>query len=223
MTRLKNTGVHMDHQLKQLRIFHRAQTVRPRLEGQMLSLLKLLLMPIVAIVMTACVSANHPSMQDPVARTTMVMSGDIEQVKQLGKRFAWHPAVAKVIADNKLDSQQVIIRTQQYITEIMQQKGYQLAENSRQADVLIGFGIALESSISDDEILSKAGLVAGLSSNAGTPSHFEKGSVFIGFSKPKQTQMIWRVLAQGYTDLSEQPQKTSAQYQRLLSRMLNVI
>ncbi|BAJ03035.1 conserved hypothetical protein [Shewanella violacea DSS12] len=109
------------------------------------------------------------------------------------------------------------------ITQIMESKGYRLVSIDESPDLLLGFGLALESDMSDAEILKQAGLVAGLSTAGSDTEQYEKGSVLVMLFKPKQLQAVWRVLAQGFTDFKQSGEQRQQRFDELISLMLGSI
>ncbi len=153
----------------------------------------------------------------------MVTTGDLSFITDNSTRFAWHPSLEKIIADERVDSNKVVRQMHASITLIMESKGYRLVSNDESPDLLIGFGLALESDMSDADILKKAGLVAGLSTAGIDSKQYEKGSVLVALFKPMQVQPVWRVLAQGFTDFKQSSEQRKQRFDELISLMLGHI
>ncbi|MFT5788329.1 MAG: hypothetical protein ACI8SJ_000432 [Shewanella sp.] len=170
--------------------------------------------------LTGCSTA--PAMDIPTTRTTMVTSGDLSQLNSSSKVFGWHPTMFAVHASDKVDEQVVIAHMQHAITLALQAKGYHLATQHETPSILVGFGLALESEMSDKEILKRAGLVAGLSTQ-GVDDKYEKGSVLVALFSPHYPMPIWRVLAQGFTELNKKPADREQRFEQLLSTMLKPV
>ncbi len=153
-------------------------------------------------------------------RTTMVTTGDLGFVSEHTTRFAWHPSLANVVADERINSEKVVGHMQVALTQVMESKGYHLVDINDSPDLLLGFGLALESDMSDAEILKKAGLVPGLSTAGLDPDQYEKGSVLVAVFHPMKLEPSWRVLAQGFTDFEQSAQERQARFDELISLML---
>lgn len=158
----------------------------------------------------------------PVTRTTMVTSGELSLLSHSSKVFGWHPTMFKVHAPDSINSDAVVKLMQEAIIKTMEAKGYHLANAHETPSVLIGFGLALESEMSDKEILKRAGLVAGLSTD-GVDDKYEKGSVLVALFSPYNSMPIWRVLAQGFTELDKKSADREQRFERLISRMLTPV
>lgn len=153
----------------------------------------------------------------------MVTTGDLGFISDKTSRFAWHPSLENVVADERLDGDKVVRHMRASITQIMESKGYRLVPIDESPDLLLGFGLALESDMSDAEILSKAGLVAGLSTAGIDNEQYEKGSVLVVLFKPMQLEPVWRVLAQGFTDFKQSGKARQQRFDELISLMLRSI
>ncbi|MPY21340.1 DUF4136 domain-containing protein [Shewanella sp. YLB-07] len=171
--------------------------------------------------LTACVTVDH--VETSPMRTTMVTTGDLGFISEKTSRFAWHPSLENVVADERINSEKVVRHMRTSITQMMESKGYRLVSIDESPDLLIGFGLALESNMSDAEILKEAGLVAGLSTAGIDSDQYEKGSVLVALFKPMQLQPVWRVLAQGFTDFKQSGEQRQQRFDELISLMLGSI
>lgn len=180
---------------------------------------KILMILVGLVLVVGCSSTDSEQQQMAATRTTMVISGDLSSLNTSSKTFAWHPTMFAVHANDSLDSDVIIQHMQNAITKVMQTKGYHLAKANETPSVLVGYGLALESEMSDKEILQKAGLVAGLSTE-GVADKYEKGSVLVALFNPRTPMPVWRVLAQGFTDLDKTPLQREQRFEQLLATML---
>ncbi|WP_041410996.1 DUF4136 domain-containing protein [Shewanella pealeana] len=184
---------------------------------------KCISMIVVGISMLAgCSTTDSAEAEMAATRTTMVTTGDLTMLSRSSKAFAWHPTMFAVHASDEVDDQAVIKHMQVAITQAMQAKGYHLASAHEAPSVLVGFGLALESEMSDKEILKRAGLVAGLST-VGVDDEYEKGSVLVALFSPHNPIPVWRVLAQGFTDSDNTLEQREQRFERLLSTMLQSV
>ncbi|MGS0730661.1 DUF4136 domain-containing protein, partial [Shewanella sp. 0m-11] len=110
--------------------------------------------------LAGCTSSDNVEAEMAATRTTMVTTGNLALLNKSSTAFAWHPTMFAVHASDEIDNQVVINHMQHAITESMEAKGYHLARANETPGVLVGFGLALESEMSDKEILKRAGLVA---------------------------------------------------------------
>ncbi|WOT04143.1 DUF4136 domain-containing protein [Shewanella youngdeokensis] len=156
---------------------------------------------------------------NPQNRTTMVTTGDLAQLNRTSNTFAWHPTLAVVETHDKIDDHVVIGHMRQAIAKVLSAKGYRLATQQETPSMLVGFGLALESKMSDNEILNKVGIVAGLSS-VSMNDEYEKGSVLVAFFAPEQRLPAWRVLAQGYAENDKAVAERELPFEHFIASML---
>lgn len=171
--------------------------------------------------LTACVTSEH--IETSPMRTTMVTTGDLGFISGKNSSFAWHPSLANVVAGERIDSDKVVRHMQDALTQVMESKGYHLVSIDQSPDLLLGFGLALGSEMSDKEILKKAGLVPGLSTAGIDTEQYEKGSVLVAVFNPMQLQPAWRVLAQGFTDFEQSGKERQQRFDELVSLMLGSV
>ncbi|QIR16199.1 DUF4136 domain-containing protein [Shewanella aestuarii] len=165
--------------------------------------------------LAGCAVSEVPS--PAASRITMVTSGDPALV---AKTYAWHPTLFAVHTANKMDEDALRIHFRQAVDNVMTAKGYRLVNLEQMPQMTVGFGLALESAMSDVEILAKVGLVPGLSTQ-GVDKAFEKGSVLIALFPAKVERPFWQVLAQGFTEPSRDIEDREARFEHLAQIMLN--
>ena len=88
----------------------------------------------------------------------------------------------------------------------------------------MGFGIAMGTQMSDEQILAAAGLVPGLSNQGVDLKKYDKGSVLISFFKPtgiagQPYEMVWRVLGQGFANIKDMDE-VKARFDSSIEEML---
>ncbi|MCL1065321.1 DUF4136 domain-containing protein [Shewanella olleyana] len=178
-------------------------------------------MSLVLALVSGC-ATNEPSADPVPSRITMVTSGDLSLIPSSSKSFGWHPTMFTIHSANKLDDAELVRHMRLSITKIMKAKGYHYVEASESPSMLVGFGMALESEMSDKEIMKRAGLVAGLSTK-GVDDDYEKGSVLVALFTPIRIQPVWKVLAQGFTDIDEPIENRELRFDHLTTMMLNSV
>lgn len=113
---------------------------------------------------------------------------------------------------------------QDTLKTVLLTKGYRWVEDPKLADFQVGFGVAMGTQISDEQILAAAGLVPGLSNQGVDPKKYDKGSVLISFFKPmgiegQPSEMVWRVLAQGFANIKDMDE-VKIRFDGLIDEML---
>ncbi|MDT3337159.1 DUF4136 domain-containing protein [Shewanella sp. SP1S1-7] len=174
-------------------------------------------------VLTACVSVEDSQ----VLRTTVVTSGDLSQLPPSAMTYSWHPTLQKIFVDPRLDKQQVQQHMQDTLKKVLLTKGYRWVEDTQLADFQVGFGVAMGTLMSDEQILAAAGLVPGLSNQGVDPKKYDKGSVLISLFKPtaivgQSSEMVWRVLAQGFANIKDMDE-VKTRFDGLIDEMLSAL
>ena len=170
--------------------------------------------------LTACVTVEDSQ----ALRTTVVTSGDLSQLPPSAMTYTWHPTLQKIFVDRRLDKQQVLQHMQDTLKKVLLTKGFRWVEDPQLADFQVGFGVAMGTQMSDEQILAAAGLVSGLSNQGVDPKKYDKGSVLISFFKPtgiagQPYEIIWRVLAQGFANIKDMDE-VRARFDGLIEEML---
>ncbi|MCG9711772.1 DUF4136 domain-containing protein [Shewanella insulae] len=177
---------------------------------------------------SGCSVTEEQPLQLPMApedRLTLVASGDLSFVQgpdsQDAQAYALHPDFELLNVGNEVKPEQLKSRMRGAITAVMQAKGYRQVPASESPDLLIGYGVALGDSMSDGEILQKVGLVPGISAQGVDMRRFEKGSVLLLVFDPRLMEPSWRVLAQGFTPLTQDHTLAAKQADDRLARVIN--
>ncbi|PKH07017.1 DUF4136 domain-containing protein [Moritella sp. Urea-trap-13] len=186
-------------------------------------MIKLTMPLLVAILLVGCTTAEYPitSGYNKINQLTKVETGDLTQFGQQKLTFAWYPGRGKTFLPADSNSALLTDYTENAITKIMQDKGYIFTYNVQQADFLIGYGLAVESELSDDQIFNKVGSNLGLSMSHLDPDKFQKGSALIAFYNPQTFQTEWQVLAQGIAKVGLSQQARKDKIAAVMFSMLN--
>jgi hypothetical protein len=179
-----------------------------------LKLLPFLFLPL----LFACVPVEQA--RAPETRSTTVVTGDVEYLNSSNGRYAWHPSLGKAHLEKAENEELLLSELRKSIAKTMVEKGYQQVSLQQQPDFLIGVGAALESQMSDQQILERAGMMAGMSSDSLDPELYQKGSIMVALFQAEEGGPFWRVLGQGMAPtelaLSERKQRIEQAIARLL-------
>lgn len=183
-----------------------------------------ILMPFLLILsISACTVHDAPEFQTATApedRITIVATGELDFLGRGQQTFGLHPQFAKVRVDEESSIEAVQKQMSSAIQSAMQAKGYRYVPAGEPAQLLIGFGVALGDSMSDAEILNKVGLVPGVSEQGIDMGQYAKGSVLLLVFSGEDAVPSWRVLAQGFTELSQRPSIAPKQDNQRLDRVV---
>lgn len=112
------------------------------------------------------------------------------------KTFSWHPVAAKAFLDSNNSGRKALRVYKEAIENELMDKGYQYLHASN-TDVVVGFGLAQESQLSDETLYRGTSLSTGVETFYYDNKEAEKGSVYIVFYGRNLNIPDWRVLAQG--------------------------
>ncbi len=154
---------------------------------------------------------------------TKIETGSLTELSSEQKRFAWYPNPKKAFLPANVNRDRVISYTEDAITQILQEKGYTLVPIDQKPDFLVGYGLALESQLSDEEIFEKVGMVVGLSIDGMDKDKFQKGSALVAIYQPNDKDPQWQVLAQGFADTTKTKQSRKDNIYAVMMSMLSTV
>jgi len=173
---------------------------------------------ILMLVLAGCTTTEYAK----ITPVTKIVTGDLTNFPQQ-HTFAWYPSHSKTFLPDSANKALFTEYTKDAITQIMQDKGYTLVPEPQQADFLVGYGLAIESELSDEEIFDKVGNTVGLVLNHLDPTKFQKGSALIAFYQPLTLQPQWQVLAQGIAKNKASAQARKDNIFAVMHSMLNQV
>lgn len=174
---------------------------------------------ILMVVLTSCTTTEYVT-TTPI---TKIITGDLTNFEQQQRTFAWYPGQSKTFLPSSANETLLTQYTEEAISKVLQNKGYILVETPQQADFLVGYGLAVESELSDEEIFDKVGNTVGLVLSHHQATEFQKGSALIAFYKPQTLQPQWQVLAQGIAKNKASNQARKNNIYAVMHSMLNHI
>lgn len=140
---------------------------------------------------------------DTVANNTQLATSSVRDLPityPQGSVFALDPKHLKHVSIKAEQQKAVYKLYENAIISDLNNHGYHLAADQRQAKFHVGFLVALEEDLSDKKISEKFGVMPGLP----TKGDQEKGSLLIYVEDVATGQRVWRSTVQGFvrTDLS---------------------
>lgn len=133
--------------------------------------------------------------------------------------FAWLPAAVNVYKDQRLDSDSIQYQIEHDITRNLNRRGYSFIDVVTQADYTIAYTAALESALSDDELLHRFGMSPGSMRIPVGDGVYEKGSLVIYVFDNRDNDMVWRTAAQTAVDFDIQIDERKARIESLVDNM----
>lgn len=113
-------------------------------------------------------------------------------------RYSWLPAAEKYYEDARFKNSPIQLYFKEAIQQNLNNRGYRLASSAADSDFLVGYVIALESSLKDEEINRQYQLNPGLPGQAVNSNQYEKGTLIIDLIDPGSKRSMWRGAMQGF-------------------------
>lgn len=118
--------------------------------------------------------------------------------------FAFMIEASRFYDDPRIDGARLNAMLQSAIEKEMIRKGYRLGMRGN-CDLMVGYVVALESTLDDNAISSSYGFNTGWSVDEINPKKYEKGTLIVDIFDARTKKPIWRGAMQAYVgfDLSE--------------------
>lgn len=107
------------------------------------------------------------------------------------KNFTWSPKSIYVYKDERFKGFPVKETFEKAIYEKLTQSGFTYTK-IQDANLLVGYTLALESALSDRDINILYGIDPGLESDPSNPNKYEKGTVIINILEARTNRFVWR-------------------------------
>jgi len=175
--------------------------------------LKIIIVLVAAAALAACMTDKTPP--SPRHTASLVSVGDLAQAARGATSFAFMPDGQIVPPDARINTPQIEAEIQHTIRGIITARGYEFTTPDR-ADRLIGYAVALESTLSDQDIQTLVGFTPGAASADG----LERGTVLLGISYPGNRRLVWSAGMQGVADLTASDIKRRQRINKALEQLL---
>ncbi|WP_448214199.1 DUF4136 domain-containing protein [Colwellia sp. MEBiC06753] len=159
----------------------------------------------------ACVQVESAPASSPLAVSSV---RDLPTNYAQGSSFVLQPRFLKKYSLSESEQQKLYQQYGQAIVSVFEQAGYQHAK-SQTPDFVIGYGIALSSDFSDDNISKLFGVSPGLADNNAAV----KGSFLIYVEDAETKQRVWRGAVQGFT----QNEFTQEQREQRIANVIDMV
>ena len=157
--------------------------------------------------------------------TYAVISVSNPDIKVLSSReFSWSDKSRYVYEDNRLEGFPLKKNFQNDIKTKLISNGFTFTESLQNASMLVGYVIALESSLNDMDINNLYGINPGFINKEKNKNKYEKGTIIIDIIESRTNRMIWRGAMQGMAEFgipdNEREERLSTAVNRLLDDFL---
>ncbi|GAD79908.1 DUF4136 domain-containing protein [Vibrio ezurae] len=151
----------------------------------------------------------------------IVSSGDFQFIPSGAKTYAWHPQSGQAYIDENADKASVQSMFNQAIGQSLAEKGYIRVPMSHQPNFIVGYGVAIESELSDDELFNKTHLATGIPAQDFGDSD-QKGTIVIAMYTYPLMELRWHSLAQAGAKPSREVEHIKGYVDSILKEMPSV-
>ena len=190
------------------------------LNNKMMAPLRITLLVLAAVMMTACTTTENQSQQGAIKIEPAIIAVSTPDTKiSQGARFAWLTKAINLYKDERLDSTTIQHLIEKNIRSNLADMGFQFVESESVADYTIAYTAALESSLDDTTILRRFGLVPGNMRIPDDNPMFEKGTLLIYAFDNRTDEVIWRSAVQAAVDFSLDQQEREERIEPIIRDM----
>ena len=174
----------------------------------------------VCVILTSCVTETVDSSDSMrFSDTAIIAVQDPNVTVRKGSTFAWLPAAVKFYDDERLGNVPVKKMLEAEIVKNLRAKEVTLVDSVNGAKYAIGYTAALESSLNDETIIRRFGLLPGNSQVPENDANIEKGSLIIYAYENKSNSVIWRSAAQVGVNFDMPIEKRKKRTKRIIAEM----
>ena len=128
--------------------------------------------------------------------TSVIAVGDQDAAVKKGSTFAWLPDAVRFYKDERLEKSHVKELIEKEIVVNLSKLEMNFVESVSGATYAIAYTAALESSLDDETIIQRYGLLPGNTQIPTDDANIEKGSLIIYVFDTRTDGVIWRAAAQ---------------------------
>ena len=140
-----------------------------------------------------------------------------------GSTFAWLPEAVRFYKDERLQDARIKPLIEDEIIKNLKVREMQLVESVNGASYAIGYTAALESSLNDETIIRRYGLLPGNSQIPKGDANTEKGSLILYVFSTRNDEIIWRSAAQVGVKFDMELAQRKERIQRVVAEMFQTL
>jgi hypothetical protein len=156
------------------------------------------------LMMTACVAQQTPDVGlmrlQPQPAIVAVATPGISI--PAGATFAWLPDSTGFHTNQQPAGSTLQSTIEQAIKKNLQAMGFRFVDSASASDFSIGYAVAQQSPLNDDEIMRRFGLLPRSNRVTAGIDEYEKGSLIIYVVKTADRDVVWRSAVQAKVDVS---------------------
>lgn len=140
-----------------------------------------------------------------------------------GTRIAWHAGGREVHRNERLTDAGIPQMIDEALRDRLLALGLRFVEKESEADLLLAYAAGTETSLSDQELLTRFGVLPGYPAASEGTTGLERGSLVIYLIDPERTQVVWRCATQTLIDYDVDPQVRHQNIREGISGMLETL
>lgn len=177
----------------------------------------------VSALAASCVTETTevPSMKFTDTAVIAVQDPSTSIVK--GSTFSWLPEAVRFYNDERLQDAPLKAMIENEIAKNLEAKGMALIADGGGSKYAIAYTAALESSLDDNTIVQRYGLLPGNSQISQDDNNVEKGSLIIYVFDNRNNDVIWRSAAQAGVHFDMSAEQRKDRLQRVIAEMFQTL
>ena len=149
-----------------------------------------------SVSIAACVTETVESPSMKFSEAAVISVGDPKASVITGSTFAWLPEAVRFYDDERLNSAPIKSMVEAEILSNLKNQGMVFVDSVNGSAYAIGYTAALESSLDDETIIRRFGLLPGMAQVPADDAGVEKGSLIVYVFENRSGDIIWRAAAQ---------------------------
>jgi cytochrome c-type biogenesis protein CcmE len=149
----------------------------------------------------------------------VIAVGDQNAAVKKESTFAWLPEAVRFYEDDRLEKSQVKELIEKEIVKNISAKEMSFVESVNGASYAVAYTAALESSLDDEQIIQRYGLLPGNTQIPTDDANIEKGSLIIYVFNTRTDSVIWRSAAQVGVHFDMTDEQRKERVERIVAEM----
>ena len=184
---------------------------------------KILLLLIMMIPSLPAVGEKQSGNPNPLPLISSVSVASPDLLLPQGTTFTWHENGQEIHADDRLKNANIKEMIDTGIENTLVSLGYEFVNPQGGAEYQIAYTAALEKDLTDQDILSRFGLLPGYPAIHSRQTRFERGSLIIYLVDPSQSTVVWRSATQSAVDFKVDKEIRQQRITRIIYDMLETL
>ncbi len=169
--------------------------------------------------LSSCQTVDEPKKEELLSRAAVTSVSNLDGFT--GTSYSWFDKATQYYSNPKLGDPALQGILQDAISNAMSLKGYKFNKNSWESDMFVGYVVALESSLSSEEIAEIYGVNPGLPELSNDLNKFEKGTLIVHAFDSKLGTLLWRGAIQAEVQFDSEPNVRRKRAQAAVNSLLH--